>query len=117
MSRTNNEKGVATQAAREVIEQLRSVEFREAFARFNANPADDPPGPGRAPGSRFEVAGLDPLPQDADRLVGAILFPIKSKSAMVLARREPGSASGSSRRPAWRRAVSRQVVRSSESSS
>ena len=69
------EQSAAAEAARRQLEILRSEPYGEVFARFNAEPADDPDGPGSAPGSGFAVRGLQAMPDDADGLVGELLFP------------------------------------------
>jgi prepilin-type N-terminal cleavage/methylation domain-containing protein len=66
---------VAAHAARSLLEELRSEPFRECWARYNDDPADDPGGAGTAPGRFFAVDGLDPLPGDADGFVGEIVLP------------------------------------------
>jgi hypothetical protein len=53
---------------------MRATPFAEVYARFNDNPADDPPA-GVSPGSSFAVRGLDPLPADPDDMCGSISFP------------------------------------------
>lgn len=65
----------AVSAAEDAIAELTAVDFLEAFARYNADPDDDPDGPGTAPGSGFAVPGLTPLAGDLDGLPGEILFP------------------------------------------
>lgn len=64
---------LAAEAARSKLEELHSRPFSEVFALYNEDPADDPGGPGSAPGSYFEVEGLAP-PAKA-RYVGRITFP------------------------------------------
>lgn len=56
----DRENVVAADAARSMIERMRAQDHRRVLALFNADPADDPGGPGTAPGNRFVVAGLDP---------------------------------------------------------
>jgi hypothetical protein len=46
------------------------------FARYNADPADDPGVAGTAPGNAFECPGLNVVPGDPDGLAGEILFPV-----------------------------------------
>lgn len=70
----NRETNLAVAAARNQLETMRSQEFAQVYALYNANPADDPGGPGTAPGSRFVVEGLDDLP-DSGGFDGEILFP------------------------------------------
>lgn len=71
----NRETATALDAARSRLEQVRSATFTEIFARYNADPADDPGGAGTAPGPYFAVPYLDLRPGDADGFVGEITFP------------------------------------------
>jgi hypothetical protein len=66
---------LAANAARSALEILRSVPHRDRFARFNADPTDDPDGAGTSPGCFFSVDGLQPIEGDADGWVGEYLFP------------------------------------------
>jgi prepilin-type N-terminal cleavage/methylation domain-containing protein len=72
----NRENAIASNAARTMLEWMRNEDFHEIFARFNADPNDDPAGPGTAPGSTFDVPGLTPLADDLDQLVGEIHMPV-----------------------------------------
>jgi len=72
----NRESALAQEAARNMLESLRSENFAEVFARYNSDPADDPGGPGTAPGSRFAVANLDEAPDSPDGFEGEVVFPI-----------------------------------------
>jgi len=69
------ETGRAIEASRSLIEEMRGQPFDEIWARYNADPADDPGGPGTAPGAAFAVAGLAPVPGDPDGFVGQVVFP------------------------------------------
>ena len=69
------ESGRATEAARSLIEAMRSQPFEQVWALYNADPTDDPGGVGTAPGADFAVAGLAPIPGDADGFVGRVVFP------------------------------------------
>lgn len=69
------ENGLATDAAGNLLEELRDTPFEEVFVRYNARADDDPDGPGTAPGPRFDVPGLEALDSAADGLVGEIVFP------------------------------------------
>jgi hypothetical protein len=66
---------VATEAAQGVLEEMRTRPFGQVFALYNANPADDPDGPGSGPGSDFAVDGLAARSADPDGFAGEILFP------------------------------------------
>jgi len=65
----------ALNACKSKIEEMKTVPFAEAWARYNSNAADDPGGAGTAPGCNFAVAGLRARTGDADGLPGQILFP------------------------------------------
>ena len=54
---------------------MRAQPFDQVYALYNADPADDPLGPGTAPGAGFAVPGLSAVPGDADGLVGLVVFP------------------------------------------
>jgi len=69
------ETGLASQAARQVLERIQSVSFLEAFRRFNGDASDDPGGAGTAPGKNFAVPGLSAVPGDPDGLPGEVIFP------------------------------------------
>jgi len=71
----NHETGLAVAAARNLLETLRAEDFGLVYARYNADPNDDPGGPGTAPGHRFAVAGLSEAPDSPDGLEGEIVFP------------------------------------------
>jgi type II secretory pathway pseudopilin PulG len=75
LSSANRESHQAMLAARSAVERVRGETFANAFATFNADPADDPGGPGTAPGNAFDVPGLSPQAADPDGRVGEILFP------------------------------------------
>lgn len=75
LNRVGSEVALAREALESVIESVKSTPFREVFATFNANPADDPGGAGTAPGAAFTARSLRPIPGDADGLVGEIIFP------------------------------------------
>ncbi|MEW6071983.1 MAG: prepilin-type N-terminal cleavage/methylation domain-containing protein [Planctomycetota bacterium] len=72
---TNREGAVAMEAARTVLEEMRAWPLAEVYARYNADPADDPDGPGTAPGDRFAVDGLTPFDPAAGGRAGSVVFP------------------------------------------
>lgn len=76
LSSTNRERVIALAAARQQLEQMQAFDFDQIFVRFNADPADDPGGPGTAEGANFEVGGLTPQEGDADGMTGEIMFPV-----------------------------------------
>jgi len=71
----NRESQTAQQAAREVLEQIGGTPFQQVFASYDADPANDPGGPGTSPGAGFAVRGLGLRPGDPDGLAGRIEFP------------------------------------------
>jgi len=75
----NREGAVAREEARRALTRLAAFEPREAlFAFHNDDPLDDPVG-SPLDGftlSGFEVEGLSPRADDADGLVGRVIFPI-----------------------------------------
>lgn len=79
MQVTNRESTSAVQAARRELESLRALPFDRVFAERNAEPGDDPDGPGTAPGNAFDVYGLSPQLGDPDGRVGEILFPVTGR--------------------------------------
>ena len=73
LDRVNHETALAEAAVRGTMEKIGGTTFSEAFARFNADPADDPDGAGTAPGATFAVKGLRGA---AGALPGRITFPV-----------------------------------------
>lgn len=71
----NRERTLAREAAERLLAEMEDEDFAELLALYDANPANDPDGAGSAPGAGFVVAGLTPVSDDADGLVGAIEFP------------------------------------------
>src|ERR1700752_2501349 len=82
------ESALAQAAARNALESLRAEAFGEVFARYNADPADDPDGAGTAPGNRFAIAGLDALSDDVADLEGEIRFPTLDDAGLVQLRQD-----------------------------
>lgn len=72
---SSREHSIAFEAARAMAEQLRDANITQAFALYNSNAADDPLGPGTAPGAAFDVPGLNAATADGDHRVGEIVFP------------------------------------------
>ena len=75
LSRATEETAIADDAARAMSAQFALAPFDELFRMYNADPGDDPNGPGTAPGEHFVVAGLTPRRDDPDGRVGRILMP------------------------------------------
>lgn len=75
LGRVNRETALAHQAARQRLESIQAAPFGQVFRTFNEDPADDPGGPGTAPGNGFAVPGLSAIPGDADGLPGLVRFP------------------------------------------
>ncbi|HUG35725.1 MAG TPA: prepilin-type N-terminal cleavage/methylation domain-containing protein [Candidatus Limnocylindrales bacterium] len=69
------ETAIAAEAVRRQIEVMRSRPLAELFALYDGDPANDPGGPGTAPGAGFAVPGLALREGDADGLAGEIVFP------------------------------------------
>jgi prepilin-type N-terminal cleavage/methylation domain-containing protein len=72
------ENALAAEAARRVLETMRSQPFELMFATYNGDSSDDPAGAGTAPGSGFAVDGLAPATDDPDGLPGEVLFPTQA---------------------------------------
>jgi type II secretory pathway pseudopilin PulG len=83
-SQKQREMARATQAAREVLERIQAEAFADAFRRFNADPADDPGGPGTGPGAAFAVEGLSAIQGDLDGRPGEVIFPAPGGSPAQL---------------------------------
>ncbi len=81
-SEMRRQQTLAMQGAREVLEQMKAVPLDEVFARFNADPADDPPG--TSPGGDFVVQSLEPWPGDLDGAAGEVFFPVELAAPRVL---------------------------------
>lgn len=75
LSRSTREQGVAREAARGQLEELRGMAFEEVFARYNDRTWDDP-ALGASPGAHFDVTGLAARLEDPDGRVGEIVFPL-----------------------------------------
>jgi prepilin-type N-terminal cleavage/methylation domain-containing protein len=69
------ESALAAEAARTQIERMLNTPFRERYALFNSDAADDPAGAGSAPGARFAVAGLPSVPGSPGGMAGTVRFP------------------------------------------
>jgi len=70
----SEETRLAAEGARMELEDMRALDFAQIFASYNANPADDPAGPGTAPGAWFAVDGLQAPP--GATAVGRVVFPM-----------------------------------------
>lgn len=81
------EQGIARDAARQMIERMQAETFSEVFARYNATAVDDP-GAGNLFAASFAVTGLQARADDADALVGEILFPTAPGAGGALMLRE-----------------------------
>jgi type II secretory pathway pseudopilin PulG len=69
-----SETAVAASSARTVLEEMKNQDFKKLFALYNADPTDDPSGPGTAPGATFAVPELTPLVPGGR--AGTISFPV-----------------------------------------
>jgi len=70
---TKEQRGMAVEGAINMVEEMHATPFYDVFAAFNANPDDDPEGPGTARGASFDIPGLAPVPGQAS--VGRIELP------------------------------------------
>jgi hypothetical protein len=77
------EVAVATSEGRRMIETLHATPLEQVFALYNATDVDDPGGGVLAPGSNFAVAGLTARADDADGMIGEILFPTAPGGAVL----------------------------------
>jgi type II secretory pathway pseudopilin PulG len=75
LRQSTRELSIAIEGAQSAAETLRGEDFSDIFARYNANPNDDPLVPGSGPGSGFAIPGLTPQANDPDGLAGQIIFP------------------------------------------
>ena len=73
LDRANHETALAEAAVRGTMERISGTTFAETFARFNADPTDDPGGAGTSPGATFTVKGLH---GNGTALPGLITFPV-----------------------------------------
>ena len=71
----DRERSIAAEAARSIVERMRNENFLDIFALYNADPNDDPGGPGTAPGHRIAVPGLRAQTSSQDGMIGEIIFP------------------------------------------
>ena len=71
----NRQMSLATDGARQVVSDLQGVGFEEVFGRFNSTRNGNLLGDRAITAGGFAIDGLDPLPGDADGLVGQIRFP------------------------------------------
>ena len=69
-STANRQADLATQAAREIIEELQAANFATLQLTYGVAPG------GGVPGNAFAVPGLDPDPGDPDGMVGEIIMPV-----------------------------------------
>lgn len=73
LATSNREMERAFQAARARCEEIQSVPIDEAFARFNADPSDDPASAGPTPGATFTIEGFST--EAGGAAVGRVEFP------------------------------------------
>jgi len=71
----NRESAIAADGVRDLFEHILDEQHSDVYALYNADPDDDPAGSGTAPGHRFAIAGLTPLPTSPDGMVGEIVLP------------------------------------------
>lgn len=66
---------IAVNAARNIVEEMRNMPFKDIYATYNSRADDDPSGAGTAPGMYFDVEGLEPAQGDSDGFVGTVVLP------------------------------------------
>ena len=71
----HRENRIVSQAVRSTLEKMRNEDLDMVFRLYNAEPFDDPKGPGTAPGHRFAIADVPPLLGAEDNLVAEIFLP------------------------------------------
>lgn len=72
----NAENARAAEAIRSVVESMRNEDFGALVRLYDADPLNDPSGPGTAPGQRISIPGLKPLADSPDDRCGEILLPL-----------------------------------------
>ncbi len=80
---TARQEWLATSEAQNVLERMRSLPFRDVARSYDADPANDPNGPGTAPGPWFQAAGLTPLASAVDGAIGEVLLPVVNMGTVV----------------------------------
>ena len=88
LSRSNDELELARARAFAMAEEIQASNFDDIFALFNEDPDDDPGGIGTAPGAGFEIEGLVATGDDADGMVGRVIFPTEDNDVAGLELRE-----------------------------
>ena len=82
LATSSRENALANEAARSLLEELRTTPIEEGFLRYNDDPGDD--AGLVVPGPHFDVPGLEPVPGDPDGLAGRVLFPVDPNDPGVL---------------------------------
>lgn len=73
---TARQEWLATSIGQNVLEQMRATSFKTITACYDADPDNDPDGPGTAPGASFTIKGLSPTAADVDGMVGEVVLPL-----------------------------------------
>ena len=81
-SSANREADLATQAAKDMIEQIQAANFATLHTTYGVAPG------GAAPGNAFQVPGLNPDPNDPDGMVGEIILPVQTVGGVVQVRED-----------------------------
>ena len=71
----NRERALAAEGVRSLFEEMRNEEFDQIYSLYNADPLDDPGGPGTAPGNSLVIRGLNVIPGTPGGAVGRVVFP------------------------------------------
>lgn len=82
------EEWCASTAAQVVLEEMRNGLFETIPLHYDADPFNDPGGPGTSHGPSFDVDGLSAAPDDPDGRVGEIILPVVNVGGEVAPRYE-----------------------------
>jgi len=83
LRQSGSEAWAASCAAQTVLESMRNEDLRALVALYNSDPLDDPGGPGTAPGNRFVVDDLTPLPGAPRGTIGEVFLPLVNTGSEV----------------------------------
>lgn len=71
----NRQNSLASRAIQSTLERIRNEPLSLVWALYDPEAADDPLGPGMAPGPTFDVAGLPRISLSPELPVGLVLLP------------------------------------------
>ena len=81
----NRERAIASNAASILFERMRNEDLLEVVKLYNAEPFDDPGGPGTAPGQVFNIQGLVSVDAAANMPIAQILLPVVNTGGPIAA--------------------------------